>query len=121
MFKKILFIVAAALLYAGPGNVYAADGVKVCVLPFTVNSKDSIDYLSRALPDMVATRLEKPGEIMVVPKPVVAKALAAARVEGLHRAGVPALSAGQWALILSLAARSQKSARRQASTLPSSI
>jgi outer membrane protein insertion porin family len=75
MLKKILSIVALAMLCAVPGNVHAAGGVRVCILPFTVNSQDTLDYLSRALPDMVATRLEKPGEIIVVPKPVVAKAL----------------------------------------------
>lgn len=73
--KKALLILATLQLCAWPAAARAADMVKVAVLPFSVNSQDQIDYLSRALPDMLATRLDKPGEILVIPKPVVAKAL----------------------------------------------
>ena len=91
MLKKIMSIIAVVLLCAGLANVHAADGVKVCVLPFTVNSQENIDYLSRALPDMVATRLEKPGEIIAVPKPVVAKALAQLGWKGFTEQGARAI------------------------------
>jgi len=91
MVKKILSIVAVVLVCAGLTCVYAADGVKVCVLPFTVNSQEKIDYLSRALPDMVATRLEKPGEIIAVPKPVVAKALVQLGWKGFTEQGARAI------------------------------
>ena len=76
MIKKAIVVLAALQLCTGLAAVSAADVVKVAVLPFSVNSQDQIEYLSRALPDMLATRLEKPGEIMVLPKPVVAKAIA---------------------------------------------
>lgn len=56
-------------------DLSAAESVTVGVLPFFVNSQEPIDYLGRAIPDMLATRLEKRGEIGVVPRPAVANAL----------------------------------------------
>ena len=73
MTKKAFLVLAVLQLCCRPA---AAEEVKVAVLPFSVNSQDRIEYLSRALPDMLATRMEKPGEIIVVPRPLVAKALA---------------------------------------------
>lgn len=76
MIKKAFLALTVLQLCTGLAAAQAAEVIKVAVLPFSVNSQDQIEYLSRALPDMLATRLERPDEIMVLPKPYVAKALA---------------------------------------------
>lgn len=65
---------ALAVVLAG-GGARADEGLSVGVLPFIINSQEDIGYLSRAIADMLATRLEKQGEIITIAKPALARAL----------------------------------------------
>jgi len=66
------------LWYSGqPAVALSAEGVSVGVLPFFINSQEPLEYLGRAIPDMIASRLEKRGEITVVPTPKLTAALRA--------------------------------------------
>ncbi|MEI6124916.1 MAG: outer membrane protein assembly factor BamA [Pseudomonadota bacterium] len=69
----LFFAVLCTLLWQRTS--LAAEEKKIAVLPFFIHSSEQIDYLSRAIPDMLSTRLEKKGEIKVIPKPAVLKAL----------------------------------------------
>lgn len=58
-----------------PGLLSGADGVSVGVLPFFVNSREPLDYLGSAIPEMISSRLEKKGEITVIPRPALTAAV----------------------------------------------
>ena len=64
-------LVLAAVL--SPLSADARDSVTVSVLPYFIHSQDDIDYLGKAIADMLATRLNAPGEITTVQKPAIAQ------------------------------------------------
>jgi len=64
---------------AGAGNEK-----KVAVLPFFIQGSDGLGYLRRAIPDMLSSRLEKAGELTVVAKPLIAKALKETAWKTMH-------------------------------------
>ncbi len=66
----LLFLIIAALCAPGP-VAHAAEAVNVAVLPFFIYSQEDLASLQKAIPDMLATRLEKKGEIETVQKPVL--------------------------------------------------
>lgn len=70
-----LFVLAFSIGVMWDRHSFASDRIKVGVLPFFIHSKEDIEYLSRAIPEMLATRLEKEGEISTIHKPDLAKVL----------------------------------------------
>ena len=68
LIKKLyiyFFIPAIALAFPAKTS-FANDSLKVAVLPFWVHSQEDLEYMVRAIPDMLSTRLEKKGEIILV-------------------------------------------------------
>ncbi len=61
----------------------AAEDVRVAVLPYFVHSQESLAYLEKAIPAMLASRLDKQGEITTVQKPAISDALKRLRWERL--------------------------------------
>lgn len=76
MKKTLIFffiLLSSVALWGRPS--FAGESLRVGVLPFFVHSRENIGYLGRAIPDMLATRLEKKGEIATIEKPVLAEVL----------------------------------------------
>ncbi len=69
----VLVLIFFSVLWGRYG--FAGDDVTVGVLPFFVHSQEDIDYLGRAMADMLSTRLEKQGEITTIGKPALLEAL----------------------------------------------
>ncbi|MCX8042854.1 MAG: outer membrane protein assembly factor BamA [Desulfobacterota bacterium] len=66
-----IFCLAGLLLIAAPAGLHAADSVTVGVLPFFINSPEPLGDLANAIPAMIGSRLEKKGEITVIPQPTL--------------------------------------------------
>ncbi|WP_213184251.1 FG-GAP-like repeat-containing protein [Desulfosarcina cetonica] len=45
---------------------WAATPTRILVMPFTINAADKLDYLQRGITDMLTSRLERKGKIVVV-------------------------------------------------------
>ena len=101
MIKKSVPVIAALLLCVGLPISYGADAIKVCILPCAVNSQENLDYLGRALPDMVATRLDKQISVDAVSRFLSDRSKAALRVvTDLFTAGVSLVVAwNAWRLL----------------------
>ncbi len=76
--KKSVFVltfsIICAVLFAGRVSA-APEGVTVGILPFFIHSQENIGYLQKAIPDMLATRLEKKGEINTIQKTTMQQVL----------------------------------------------
>ena len=72
--KTTLFLTLFCILFVSPA-LKAETEKNVGILPFLINSEENIEYLGKAIPDMLATRLEKKGEIVTVEKPLLAETI----------------------------------------------
>jgi len=70
---RFLLAILCVMVLASPSR--ADSEVRVGILPFFIYSKDNLDYLSKAIPDMLSTRLESRGEIATIQKPAIQAAL----------------------------------------------
>ncbi len=61
MLKKFL-VIAFCIFFAN--NTWGKTPLKVAVFPFTVNSREQLDYLQEGISDMLASRMEQDKEII---------------------------------------------------------
>jgi len=73
----ILFMVIG-LAAVSISSTAAADVEKVAIIPFTVNADRDLGFLQKGLVDMLSTRLNHPGKVVVIDRAAVMSALAAA-------------------------------------------
>jgi TolB-like protein len=74
--KTIVILLMASFLIAGSGSA-AKDAKKVAILPFQINAAKDLSYLREGIQDMLASRLAWEGEVEVIEKQAVKKAMAA--------------------------------------------
>jgi outer membrane protein insertion porin family len=72
MLKRLL-VIAFCIFFAN--NTWGKTPLKVAVFPFTVHSKEQLDYLQEGISDMLATRMEQDEEIITIDKHVIKEVL----------------------------------------------
>ena len=70
--RKFIFIIFFILLFPVE-VVFAQQDIKVMVLPFEINSKESLDYLEKSIPDILASRLGETEGIAVIERHAIEK------------------------------------------------
>jgi TolB-like protein len=74
MLKKFL-VIAFCIFFAN--NTWGKTPLKVAVFPFTVNSREQLDYLQEGISDMLASRMEQDKEIITIDKHAIKAVLPA--------------------------------------------
>ncbi len=72
---KSCLLLAVSLVFFLSTTSRAEKEQNVAILPFAIHSEENLTYLSKAIPDMLSTRLEKRGEIKTIEKPLIAKTI----------------------------------------------
>ena len=78
---RLLMTLSVFLLFSPLGPTgepvsYGETGKRVAILPFTMNAEKDLSYLRQGIMDMLASRLNWPGKVEIIPKQIVSDAMA---------------------------------------------
>ena len=76
---KKLLVIAFCIFFAN--NSWGKTPLKVAVFPFSVNSREQLDYLQEGISAMLATRMEQDKEITTIDKHVIKSVLPAGKAK----------------------------------------